>query len=31
MQFLDLAGFPTPCQPKWIIVAQGSRGGRDKV
>lgn len=27
MQFLDLAGFPTPCQPKWIIVAQGSRGG----
>jgi len=20
MQFLDLAGFTTPCQPKWIIV-----------
>jgi len=25
MQFLDLAGFPTPCQPKWIIVERAER------
>jgi len=35
MQFLDLAGFTTSCQPKWIIVEPSERdgegGGRGKV
>jgi len=26
IQFLDLAGFTFPCQPKWIIVERVERG-----